>query len=91
MRGKGGGTRSHGADLGITPRVRGKDGFDLLFVAEVGITPACAGKRRNLEIERHCRGDHPRVCGEKRLQAMRYGFPVGSPPRVRGKDIFMLF
>ena len=52
---------------------------------QVRITPACAGKtlgRGSL----YGRGwDHPRVCGENFLLFVLWVFPVGSPPRVRGK------
>ena len=32
-------------------------------------------------------GDHPRVCGEKILFTYRSDFQLGSPPRMRGKDL----
>ena len=31
--------------------------------------------------------DHPRVCGEKQLDRNRPGWPIGSPPRMRGKGL----
>ena len=38
---------------------------------------------------RHSAGlwDHPRVCGEKSLKGVTLTAPVGSPPRVRGKEL----
>ena len=51
----------------------------------VGITPACAGKRPRSAGQTSRRQDHPRMCGEKRLQRSGTGSPLGSPPHVRGK------
>ena len=54
------------------------------------ITPACAGKRQIDKAEKETEEDHPRVCGEKWNQ--RYCFDVGegSPPRVRGKALYVV-
>ena len=51
---------------GSPPRVRGKGGIsgDCFFCPR--ITPACAGKRPGWADSGCQRGDHPRVCGEKR-------------------------
>ena len=52
-----------------------------------GITPAYAGKRL-AAADRHCpERDHPRVCGEKIWGTVFQGMKIGSPPRMRGKDI----
>ena len=50
-----------------------------------GITPAYAGKRDKSLSTRSRQRDHPRVCGEKAGHCTRRVFPVGSPPRMRGK------
>ena len=51
-----------------------------------GITPARAGKSGVYGIaEIHLR-DHPRACGEKKIDDPRGKAVKGSPPRVRGKD-----
>ena len=53
--------------------------------ANEGITPACAGKRAAICPGRAGAGDHPRVCGEKRVMFIQDCPNEGSPPRVRGK------
>ena len=53
----------------------------------MGITPAYAGKRLVWQIKVSTRWDHPRVCGEKENGAT-VDYPLlGSPPRMRGKEI----
>ena len=71
---------------GSPPRMRGKV-RELLFSFHCArITPAYAGKslldKCNCVVFR----DHPRVCGEKSLQSVRFSERLGSPPRMRGKD-----
>ena len=56
--------------LGSPPRMRGKVLFKALREGTLGITPAYAGKRNAIELELIRRGDHPRVCGEKRRTAL---------------------
>ena len=73
---------------GSPPRVRGKGIVSLCGNKLLRITPACAGKRQYLT---RCVGgmrDHPRVCGEKRVEISPQEFIEGSPPRVRGKDSY---
>ena len=48
-------------------------------------TPACAGKSYFGVTAATLSKDHPRVCGEKRLDGLGQRNGVGSPPRVRGK------
>ena len=36
-------------------------------------------------------GDHPRECGEKETFAKIWARKIGSPPRVRGKEITFRF
>ena len=74
---------------GSPPRVRGKVAERCYTDCACGITPACAGKRtRRLQMRQDER-DHPRVCGEKRSLAHHRGGLLGSPPRVRGKGLFL--
>ena len=70
---------------GSPPRMRGKVGRFWLHGIRYGITPAYAGKRCSQAIRPMRKQDHPRVCGEKRKNKLDYYFPVGSPPRMRGK------
>ena len=51
------------------------------------ITPACAGKRYRCSCTGSTSQDHPRVCGEKLFLAHLALLKLGSPPRVRGKDM----
>ena len=56
-----------------------------------GITPACAGKRACDQPTDRAEEDHPRVCGEKKTLSGGHLTPAGSPPRVRGKELFEFF
>ena len=51
-----------------------------------GITPACAGKSAWRFPPQSSAGDHPRLCGEKRLNGSLKRQLKGSPPLVRGKE-----
>ena len=79
--------KQHPCIQGSPPRMRGKapkpDRTDYC----AGITPAYAGKRRKLKSHSPSTQDHPRVCGEKLLICSNFFSVVGSPPRMRGKDI----
>ena len=75
------------AALGSPPRVRGKVYSLTLWVPHGRITPACAGKSFNTVIGKSVHEDHPRVCGEKFSVVPQLPQNVGSPPRVRGKDV----
>lgn len=77
-----------GRSQGSPPRVRGKVVDLRLHVGHAGITPACAGKSSPARIPPCRRRDHPRVCGEKLTQPSAGGWWLGSPPRVRGKEVF---
>ena len=52
---------------------------------ERGITPAYAGKSCNTFGIRFWNEDHPRLCGEKALEASEDLKDLGSPPPMRGK------
>ena len=71
--------------LGSPPRVRGKVTCTGGHADALGITPACAGKRQRVLKAAQEMGDHPRVCGEKKLPGRPRQSLLGSPPRVRGK------
>ena len=66
--------------------MRGKVPFLFAVTVALRITPACAGKRVVCPGFLISEGDHPRVCGEKGPRSARVPGPLGSPPRVRGKD-----
>ena len=69
--------------------MRGKEFSRIEMLSLRRITPAYAGKSD--EIMGHQIGiqDHPRVCGEK-LAALdgKYKY-LGSPPRMRGKVLYV--
>ena len=77
---------SNCAMLGSPPRMRGK--ASNAFISPYGdrITPAYAGKRERLSDGVAAGGDHPRVCGEKKVMRGAKDKRMGSPPRMRGKD-----
>ena len=72
---------------GSPPRMRGKGSGTLPHYDHQGITPACAGKSLKLSSRTTGRRDHPRVCGEKRVQLGHVLAALGSPPRMRGKAV----
>ena len=71
--------------LGSPPRMRGKVKRNIFVALAHGITPAYAGKRNETCGVDGLNGDHPRVCGEKRVNARTCARVLGSPPRMRGK------
>ncbi len=71
--------------IGSPPRVRGKVACQGPRVARYRITPAYAGKRGHRRFGPGTIRDHPRVCGEKSKTQPDCLYPVGSPPRMRGK------
>ena len=73
------------ASSGSPPRVRGKDTEPGFAESEFRITPACAGKSSTKRRHACSNRDHPRVCGEKSPRGHCLCYPIGSPPRVRGK------
>ena len=74
-------------NLGSPPRMRGKVRIPSVLPISTGITPAYAGKSTAEPRLRITTGDHPRVCGEKLGFAQVPGSVLGSPPRMRGKDV----
>ena len=73
--------------LGSPPRVRGKVLHVVTLFDGAGITPACAGKSCPPQAPTFTRQDHPRLCGEKSGQGAKKKQQVGSPPRMRRKDV----
>ena len=73
---------------GSPPRARGKAAHDAEARPSTGITPARAGKRREAGRITTMVWDHPRACGEKEQAVPLRCFRQGSPPRVRGKDLW---
>ena len=71
---------------GSPPRMRGKVYGCLCLLFSIGITPAYAGKSQVGQACRVLCEDHPRVCGEKGKKLLDSHVPLGSPPRMRGKD-----
>ncbi len=49
------------------------------------ITPTCVGKRLAGDTEIADKGDHPHVCGEKKIYRREQAIEQGSPPHVWGK------
>ena len=71
--------------MGSSPRVRGKAIDFAGAVEEYGIIPAGAGKSAPPLWRSTPTTDHPRGCGEKKLQPEQRASTEGSSPRVRGK------
>ena len=72
---------------GSPPRVRGKVAGVCACNVVQGITPAYAGKSCtgiNYVVQER---DHPRVCGEKSTSEAQKSSDMGSPPRMRGKEL----
>ena len=66
--------------------MRGKVIHSLCDRPQRGITPAYAGKSKRRALPALSPGNHPRMCGEKRVSCgVCHVFP-GSPPHVRGKE-----
>ena len=72
--------------LGSPPHVRGKGPTGQRPFLDTWITPACAGKRQAFTNQNLLKGDHPRMCGEKKPSLLLLFMIVGSPPHVRGKE-----
>ena len=70
---------------GSPPPMRGKDSVFSDITCVWGITPAYAGKSAVSSAVKQKIQDHPRLCGEKRLNAPWSGRTPGSPPPMRGK------
>ena len=76
--------------LGSPPRVRGTEPHFHGLLRGHGITPACAGNSTPACAGNSKCGDHPRVCGEQQHGKTEHEFHVGSPPRVRGTEEYLM-
>ena len=72
--------------VGSPPPMRGKEVRTATCSGHTGITPAYAGKRSKICICHIQHKDHPRLCGEKKLETVCNEVCIGSPPPMRGKD-----
>ena len=68
--------------------MRGKVFVWFWLFCSAGITPAYAGKSVFVSFFVCVCWDHPRICGEKVHRAEPRGLHRGSPPHMRGKDLF---
>ena len=75
--------------MGSPPRVRGKELRVETCFSHDGITPAYAGKRVSRSRAKTGEWDHPRVCGEKTPFSENSFTKSGSPPRMRGKEVYL--
>ena len=74
-------------EKGSPPRVRGKGPKRSWPARASRITPARAGKSGCALLQWPAGWDHPRACGEKYEDLIYRKDVMGSPPRVRGKEI----
>ena len=79
------GRRYHKLSLGSPPHMRGKAYSCADFAAHIGITPAYAGKSITKKSKKYKKRDHPRICGEKKVNFRQSHVFWGSPPHMRGK------
>ena len=68
--------------------MRGKDQNLSDALENIGITPAYAGKSPPKTRCRRSSKDHPRLCGEKGDNITITVTDGGSPPPMRGKEIW---
>ena len=66
--------------------MRGRGGLRVRQWLPAGITPAYAGKSVSVIWLVSQPQDHPRVCGEEKEGAPGRVPPLGSPPRMRGRE-----
>ena len=71
--------------------MRGKVRETLHIINNYRITPAYAGKSLSKLKGSLKRGDHPRLCGEKAKNPVRYSCKLGSPPPMRGKVVLLSY
>ena len=76
---------------GSPPRMRGKLIKSVCAICRLRITPADAGKTDREYRYRIPPEDHPRGCGENGITTLWTVKVIGSPPRMRGKLILLVF
>ena len=69
--------------------MRGKLFTPVLMFPLLRITPADAGKTVATATAHDNEWDHPRGCGENRLEQVAASDLRGSPPRMRGKLVVL--
>ena len=74
--------------LGSPPHMRGKVGHTVTPPFRKRITPAHAGKSGASLSQPLSNADHPRTCGEKTFCDDAPFLILGSPPHMRGKEIW---
>ena len=67
--------------------MRGKGSLRSHHLQRPGITPAYAGKSEKITVKEAVKKDHPCVCGEKLPLGNFLAVAMGSPLRMRGKDL----
>ena len=70
--------------IGSPPHMRGTPPGIATGVANVGITPAHAGNTSLRASVRSSSRDHPRTCGEHKIEGKSRKTDPGSPPHMRG-------
>ena len=78
-------------EVGSSPRMRGKRRPARPWSATRGIIPAHAGQTPPWPHRGSRRPDHPRACGANRACIERVVVDGGSSPRMRGKQLSILF
>ena len=76
-------------NTGSPPRMRGKPFPRSSSINAPRITPAHAGKTAEFLSKRLLVEDHPRACGENLIVLPKLQWRVGSPPRMRGKLLYL--
>ena len=69
---------------GSSPHARGALSESRPVPRPTGIIPACAGSTAQDPLFQPCSGDHPRMRGEHKAQAVDGYFQTGSSPHARG-------
>ena len=71
---------------GSPPHLRGKLNPKTVKITVCGITPAPAGKTKVVASADMAKADHPRTCGENKVETYQRKPLSGSPPHLRGKQ-----
>ena len=79
--------RIAGRVVGSSPRLRGTRHRSAHSADYIGIIPALAGNTPADRGQRQKSRDHPRACGEHRVDGEQQSCHLGSSPRLRGTPI----